>query len=254
VAALFAVHPLHVESVAWVAERKDVLSTFFFLVMLIAYDAYSRRPNLLRYLLVLLTYAMGLLSKSMLVTAPLLLWLVDFWLKPNCDTEDTNFPVSGVDRPLWWRIGEKLPLLALAVAIGLVTVRAQGAGPTTAFTSFDRIPVVYRIGNATNSYAWYLMKTIVPTELCVMYSHPMLRLSWPFVGLSALFLSSICLFVGSRFHRQPFVAFGWMWYLMTLLPVIGLLQVGTQACADRYCQSGMDSSIERRIDQGGKSV
>ena len=233
VAALFAVHPLHVESVAWVAERKDVLSTFFFLAMLIAYDAYSCRPNLLRYLIVLVTYTLGLLSKSMLVTAPLVLVFVDLWLRP-VPNSDGSVSETKDNRSLWWRLGEKIPLLVLAAVIGLMTVRAQGAGPTTAFTSFDRIPLIYRVGNGVNSYAWYLMKTIVPTDLCVMYSHPMLRLSWPLVGLSAVVLATISVIVGLRVRQQPMVAFGWMWYLVTLLPVIGLLQVGTQARADRY--------------------
>lgn len=127
VAALFAVHPLHVESVAWIAERKDVLSTFFFLAMLIAYDAYSSRPNFLRYLTVLVTYTLGLLSKSMLVTAPLVLVFVDLWLRPVPESSG-SVPETKVDRTVWWRIGDKIPLLMLAAVIGLATVRCKGRG------------------------------------------------------------------------------------------------------------------------------
>ena len=234
VAALFAVHPLHVESVAWVGERKDVLSMFFFLWMLIAYHVYSLRPDRWRYGLVIMAFALGLLSKSMLVTAPFLLCLIDLW--PG-STWDSNEPVTHLlspSRPLRLLIGEKIPLLLISLAIGLVTIKAQGSGPITAFTSFSRIPVGYRIGNAVTACAWYLIKSFLPLDLCVMYSHPMRNLSWTYAGLSALLLVACVIFVGTKYHREQFLIFGGLWFLISLTPVIGLLQVGTQAYADRY--------------------
>ena len=234
IAALFAVHPLRVESVAWVGERKDVLSMFFFLWMLIAYQAYSCRPNPWRYALVITAFALGLLSKSMLVTAPVLLCLIDLWPGSMWDSEEAVAIVPSPTRPLWLLIVEKIPLLLMSIAIGLVTIKAQGSGPTTAFTSFSRIPAVYRIGNAVIAYAWYMTKTFVPLDLCVMYSHPMRNLSWAYAGLSALLLIGSSVFVGLRYRRHPFLIFGGLWFLIALVPVIGLLQVGTQAYADRY--------------------
>ncbi len=234
VAALFAVHPLHVESVAWVAERKDVLSMFFFLWMLIAYHAYSCQPNLWRYFLVAVLFALGLLSKSMLVTAPFLLCLTDIWPGSTWNTGESLPTSHSPTRSRSALICEKLPLLLMAVTIGLVTIRAQGAGPTTAFTSFSRIPVGYRIGNAITAYAWYIVKSFVPTGLCAMYSHPMKNLSWPLVGLSALLLIACLISVISMYRRHPYLIFGSSWFLISLAPVIGLLQVGTQSYADRY--------------------
>ena len=234
VAALFAVHPLHVESVAWVAERKDVLSMFFFLWMLIAYHAYSCRPNLWRYFLVAILFALGLLSKSMLVTAPFLLCLTDIWPGSTWNNDESLPTSNAPTRSLWVVICEKLPLLLMAIGIGLVTIRAQGAGATTAFTSFSRIPIGYRIGNAITAYAWYIVKSFVPTGLCTMYSHPMKNLSWPLVGVSSLLLIACLTFVISMHRRRAFLLFGSSWFLISLAPVIGLLQVGTQSYADRY--------------------
>jgi Flp pilus assembly protein TadD len=233
VAALFAVHPLHVESVAWVAERKDLLSLFFFLLMLIAYEGYTRSLSPWRYALVLVCYTLGLLSKSMLVTAPLLLCLIDRW--PARAWEPTDSPAPPLPSRSRARLFfEKVPLLLLALIIGLITIRAQDAGTTSAFTSWDRIPLPYRIGNAIIAYAWYLTKSLVPSGLCLMYSHPMTRLSWPWVALSALLLIAISVFVARERRQHGYLPFGWLWFLIALLPVIGILQVGTQARADRY--------------------
>ena len=236
VAALFAVHPLHVESVAWVAERKDVLSTFFFLVMLIAYHNYGLKANLWRFMPVLIAFILGLLSKSMLVTAPLLLWLIDLFpgkhwggdsFNPN-DTEDSS-PTTDVRK-----IAEKIPLFILAAVISYVTIRAQGSGQTTAFTSFDRIPFGFRVGNALTGYVWYVIKTFVPTGLCAMYSHPMRRLDWSAVAGSLTVILAIWAISIVLIQKRSYLIFGWIWFLLTLLPVIGLVQVGTQAYADRY--------------------
>ena len=253
VATLFAVHPLHVESVAWVGERKDVLSLFFFLWMLIAYQAYSSRPNYGRYGLVITAFVLGLLSKSMLVTAPVLLLLIDLWPGSTWDSDEVVTILPAKSRPVWLRIGEKIPLLMISIAIGLVTIKAQGSGPTTAFTSLSRIPAVYRIGNAVTAYAWYMTKTFLPLDLCVMYSHPMLNLSWTYAGLSALLLIGIVVFIGLGFRQQPFLIFGGLWFLISLAPVIGLLQVGTQAYADRYSylpQIGLLIAVVWQVERG----
>ena len=234
VAALFAVHPLHVESVAWIGERKDVLSMFYFLWMLIAYQAYACRPNRGRYALVITAFALGLLSKSMLVTAPVLLCLIDLWPGSTWNSDKTATALPSSTRPLWQLVVEKIPLLLMSIAIGFVTIKAQGSGPTTAFTSFNRIPASYRIGNAFTAYAWYVTKSFIPLDLCAMYSHPMRNLSWTYAGLSALLLVACAVYAGSRYRRDPFLIFGGLWFLISLAPVIGLLQVGTQAYADRY--------------------
>jgi Flp pilus assembly protein TadD len=236
VAALFAVHPLHVESVAWVSERKDVLSTFFFLLMLIAYDNFGLKPNMWRFIPVLIAFLLGLMSKSMLVTAPILLWLLDLfpgrqWSADRFHANDLEEPSPHTDLR---KIIEKFPLLILAVAISYVTIRAQGSGQTTAFTSFVRIPMNFRIGNAMNGYVWYLIKTFVPTGLCAMYSHPMRRLDWPAVAGSIAVLLTLSGIAVAMIQRRSYLIFGWSWFLLTLLPVIGLFQVGTQAYADRY--------------------
>ena len=234
VAALFAVHPLHVESVAWISERKNVLSTFFFLLMLIAYDHYTQRRTLSRFFLVVLAFAMGLLSKSMLVTAPLILWIIDFWPPSGWDVQGTKLTPNVPHRSAWWIFGEKCPLLLLSLAIGLLTIRSQDSGTTTPILSFYLIPMSNRIGNAVIGYGWYVMKTVMPTGLCAMYSHPLQRLSWSVAAGAALFLFIVTVIIGWTSRRRTYLAFGWIWFLMTLLPVIGLMQVGSQAYADRY--------------------
>ena len=234
IAGLFATHPLHVESVAWVAERKDLLSMLFLLLLLMAYEAYSKRPSVLRYAVVTLFYALGLLSKSMLVTVPLLLLLVDLWREAASTLPDGGgiSPCPARDRRLV--VLEKLPWLLMAAAIAVVTIRAQGSGPVSAFTPFSRLPLLYRVANAICGYGWYAWKTVVPTGLCAMYAHPLLGISWIQVALSAggLAVVSGAFFVAGR-HR-PGIAWGWSWFVVALVPVIGLLQVGTQAYADRY--------------------
>jgi Flp pilus assembly protein TadD len=233
VALLFALHPLHVESVAWAAERKDLLSTFFFLCMLIGYDEYVRRPNLWRYLKVVGCLALGLLSKSMLVTAPFVLAIIDRW-PPHLWEPDESTEIRPPSRPRRLMVAEKLPLLLLAGVVGLITIWAQGSGATTSFTSWEQLPLAYRLGNAATAYVWYLEKTFVPAGLCVMCSHPLERLEWPWVAVSALLLTGISVIVFRLGRRFGVLPFGWLWFLVTLLPVIGILQVGTQAHADRY--------------------
>lgn len=219
VAALFAVHPLHVESVAWVAERKDVLSTLFLLLTILAYIYYSAKPNIQRYLLVALAFGLGLLAKPMLVTVPFLLLILDFW------------PLKRLN--LGWKLAiEKLPLLAMtAVSCGL-TVWAQTEGH--AVTSVGVIPMSERISNALMSYGIYIWKMILPLKLASYYPHPVN--SWPIwqVALSAIFMIAVTVLAIRYARKAPYILAGWLWYIVTLVPVIGLMQVGLQARADRY--------------------
>ncbi|MGP8246140.1 MAG: tetratricopeptide repeat protein [Bryobacteraceae bacterium] len=214
VAALFALHPLHVESVAWIAERKDVLSAFFWMLTLYAYAGYAARPGPARYALTLLAFCLGLMAKPMLVTLPLVLLLVDYW------------PLArGV------RILEKLPFLALSAAVSVVAyVVHRGAGATA---SFEIFPLAVRLENALVSYAVYALKMFWPSNLAVFYPYSRGSLAVPAtfagIGLAAITFLSIRMAA-----RRPYLIVGWAWYLVTLAPVIGVIQVGAQARADRY--------------------
>lgn len=229
VAFCFGVHPLHVESVAWVSERKDVLSTFWLLVTLLAYDWYVRQPSRQRMMVVCTALALGLLAKSMLVTVPVLLLLLDAWPLRRMAfggvmTETQLTP--------WALVVEKTPLFCLALADGLITILAQRSAG--AVSDLDSIPLVYRMGNAVNAYGWYVWKTLWPSNLCVIYSHPYRSLSWTSVGASAAALLAFTAWVWWAGRKRPHLAFGWLWFVISLLPVIGLMQVGGQAHADRY--------------------
>jgi tetratricopeptide (TPR) repeat protein len=234
VAGLFAVHPLHVESVAWVAERKDVLSTLFWMLALWAYVEYVRRPQLLRYLLVLLFFALGLMAKPMLVTLPFVLLLLDFWplgrvaLGPN--PEDRVPPRNGRSTPghLVW---EKIPLLALSIVSSVVTLIVQRRG--RAVIGLDAIPLKLRVANALVSSVAYIGKMLWPTRLAVLYPYARSLPGWWVAGaLVGLMGVSVAVIWAGR--RHPYLPVGWLWYLGTLVPVIGLVQVGHQAMADRY--------------------
>jgi hypothetical protein len=222
VAALFGVHPLHVESVAWIAERKDVLSTLFWWLTIWAYVAFVRRPDRRRYGLVLLSFALGLASKPMLVTLPFTLLLIDVWPLGR---------LTGPPGRLRALVFEKVPLVVLAIASSLVTFLVQRQGG--AVNGLDEIPVGLRVSNALVSYVGYLGKTIWPDRLAIFYPYPASIPVWATAGAVAmLVVISIAAFWLAR--RRPYVAIGWVWYLGTLLPVIGLIQVGGQALADRY--------------------
>jgi len=215
VAALFAVHPLHVESVAWVSERKDVLSGVFLMLALSAYGFYARRPGLGRYLLTALLFTLGLMSKPMLVTFPFLLLLLDFW------------PLR---RPLSWRLlTEKVPLFLLSAASSFITLRAQ----TINVARLDALPFSVRVANAANSYAAYAAKTLWPVNLAAFYPYPRTLSGWWMVAC-LLGLAAVSLAVIRERRRRPYLAVGWFWYLGALVPVIGLVQTGDQAMADRY--------------------
>ena len=219
VAALFAVHPLHVESVAWVSERKDVLAAFFWLVTMYAYVLYAKRPSVTRYLAVAFTYALGLMAKPMVVSLPLVLLLLDYW------------PLDRMS--LRWRlVWEKTPLFVLSAASCVITVLAQRAGG--ALVGLEEVAPWPRALNAAASYVAYITKMVWPSRLTMFYPYPEQNLLvWEGIGAAVLLAvgTVLALRIGRK-HR--YVAVGWLWYVVTLVPVIGLVQVGGQAMADRY--------------------
>jgi Flp pilus assembly protein TadD len=237
VAALFALHPLHVESVAWAAERKDVLSIFFWMLTMMAYVYYVKRPGTRRYLLVLVNFSLGLMAKPMLVTLPFVLLLLDYWplnrFQPRATTgsvvdQPLGFRSFGDDKsPILKAVMEKVPLFVISLLSSLVTVIAQ-------LSTLEIVPFKLRIANGLVSFVAYMGKMIWPLDLAVFYPHPGSELQiWKPVaaGLFLLIVSTVALRVA---HRCQYVLVGWLWYLGTLVPVIGLVQVGEQAMADRY--------------------
>jgi tetratricopeptide (TPR) repeat protein len=219
VAALFAVHPLHVESVAWISERKDVLSTCFGLAAIWAYAKYAKEPRLGRYAWVVFLFGLSLLSKPMLVTLPVLLLLLDIWpLRRFSATPASLFL-------------EKLPLLGMSLASSIVTYKAQHAAGAVA--PIDILPLSQRLANAIVAYVGYLMKTFWPVDLAAFYPRPD-QLAIGSVALSLLILIGITIAVATFARSYPWLPIGWLWFLGTLVPVIGLVQVGDQSMADRY--------------------
>jgi Flp pilus assembly protein TadD len=222
VALFFAVHPLRVESVAWISERKDVLSVLFGLAALWAYAVYVGKPTRKSYCLVFAALLLSLLSKGMLVTLPFLLLVLDWWPLARLRTA----------RDWWPLVGEKAPLLALAVAVAAYTYYAQQSQGSMG--GAELFPLASRQGNAVISYAEYLKKTFWPVGMSVFYPYPVDGLSALRVGLSCLVLTAISAAAVVFRHRAPYVLAGWLWYGGTLVPVIGLVQVGGAAYADRY--------------------
>lgn len=227
VAALFAVHPLHVESVAWVAERKDVLSTLFWILTMWAYVRYAERPVGRRYFLVLLLFGLGLMAKPMLVSLPIVLLLLDYWPLGRMASRG-----AGKGRSFRALLVEKIPLFAMSAASSVVTYIAQQT--THAMKSFSDIPLAARLENALVSYARYLGKMFWPTDLAVFYPHPVG--GWPLMYLAGAALVLLCIsaLIGLNARKHPYLVVGWLWYIITLVPVIGIVQVGSQAMADRY--------------------
>jgi tetratricopeptide (TPR) repeat protein len=225
VAALFGVHPLHVESVAWVAERKDVLSTLFWLLTIGAYLRYARDPSVRRYAVLSISLTLGLCSKPMLVTVPFTLLLLDYWPlgRWSADTQG---------RTALRLIREKLPLFLLSAAASVVTLVAQRSA--RALGTLDSYSLSDRLANAAVSYSAYLWKAIWPVSLAVHYPHPREALPAWMPLFAALLLVAITVSVFRVRRRCPYLLIGWLWYLGTLVPVIGLVQVGQQAMADRY--------------------
>ncbi len=248
VAALFAVHPINVESVVWISERKTVLSMTFFLLALGAWRWYAAKPHALRYSVVAVLFALGLMAKPQIITFPFVLLLWDYWPLGRLALRHSLFAfrqnsreISGEKRTAnseqrssgeWRRLLlEKLPLLAIAAASAVLTIKAQRA--SGAVLSLGATPLSVRLSNGLVSYVKYLMNAFWPTGLAPMYPHPgdSLR-AWQVYG-ALLILLTISLLVLER-RRRPYLLVGWLWFLGTLVPMIGLVQVGRQAMADRY--------------------
>jgi len=218
VAALFALHPLHVESVAWVAERKDVLSAFFWMLTMAAYVHYAERPGLRRYLTVLLLFLFGLMAKPMVITLPFVLLLLDYW------------PLRRTEKIISL-LREKIPLFALAALSGVVTfANQQDVG---AMMTVGALPLPARISNAFVSYAAYIWKMLWPDNLAFFYPHSAQLQFWQTAGAVLIFMAITFMTVRAA-ARFRYLIVGWLWYVGTLVPVIGIIQVGGQARADRY--------------------
>jgi tetratricopeptide (TPR) repeat protein len=251
VAALFAVHPFNVESVAWVAERKNVLSTFFFLLALGAYGWYALKPSLKRYGVVAILFVLGLASKPMVITLPCVLLLLDFWplrrIKGRRHSSSQSLSAAKDQRGLRERLSpetaflvpqapfsrlvlEKLPLFALSAASGGVTIFAQRSYGAMHLA----LPLGVRLENAVYAYAMYVWKGFWPVQLAVFYPHPGATLAVWQLGLAALCVLSVSALVWRQRGARPYLVIGWLWFLGILVPVIGLIQVGEQAMADRY--------------------
>jgi len=224
VAALFALHPLHVESVAWISARKDVLSTFFWFSTIYAYLLYIERPVILRYIFVMLSFAIGLTAKPMLVTLPFVLVLLDYWPLRRFD-----FGLTA--RSMIKLLLEKVPLMTLSIVSSIITFLAQSESQATA--SLDLLSLEARISNALLSYAKYVLKMLLPVDLAVLYPHPGF-ISIEHLIASAVLIVAITISVIYFSRHHPYLSTGWFWYLGTLIPVIGIVQAGSQAMADRY--------------------
>jgi len=229
VAALFALHPMNVESVAWVAERKNVLCTLFFFLTLWAYGWYARKPDWKRYLVVGLLFTAGLSSKAMVITLPFVLLLLDYWPLGRVRGAEAN---TGLPSFPWSRLVlEKVPLLALSVASAVITMYAQRAGGAVRTT--EQVSFGVRVANAVYAYAMYVWKMVWPARLAPLYPHPGDSLAPWQVALAALVLTAITA-VALKLRGRRYLIVGWLWFLGTLVPVIGLVQVGDAAMADRY--------------------
>jgi tetratricopeptide (TPR) repeat protein len=224
VAALFTLHPLRVESVAWVAERKDVLGGLFWVLTMLAYDRYVRRPGWGRYVWVVVSFTLGLIAKPLLVTLPFALLLLDYW------------PLQRAESPGTWKklVVEKLPLFALSAAACVVTVLAQNVVEANAAPYYEPLPLGLRVLNAGRSYLAYIGKTIWPVHLAPMYTEPnsQFPVAWA-TAACIIVLTLTALFVGQR-HRRPYLVVGWLWYLGTLVPMIGIVHIGIHTTCDRY--------------------
>jgi tetratricopeptide (TPR) repeat protein len=247
VAALFALHPLHVESVAWASERKDLVSTLFWILTMWAYTIYVERKNVRYYLLVVLFLALGLMSKPMLVTLPFVLLLLDVWPLRRFElkgTEDKKRKIRGRSNTHLYSsanlrlVLEKLPLFGLVVASSAVTYLVQ---QSVAMTFGQQFSFTLRLGNAFLSYIDYIRKMFWPSDLALLYVHRAMSPDWQVVmlpqwkvGLAFLVLVLVSVVAIRKVKRYPYLFVGWFWYVGTLVPVIGLIQVGEQALADRY--------------------
>lgn len=220
VAALFSCHPIHVESIAWITERKDVLSTFFLMLFLYTYIQYTKKENFVRYLAALFFFILGLMSKPMLVTVPIVLILLDYW------------PLGRFGKANRLRLFlEKLPFLSFSLMVSAITIFFQTK--TGALVSFDSISIINRIENAVSSYIDYLVKLFLPINLAVVYPYEQYFSFWEVFIKFVIFITITTLFF--RLHKKhPYLIVGWLWYVISLVPVIGIFQSGAQSHADRF--------------------
>ena len=223
VAALFALHPLHVESVAWISERKDVLSTFFWLLTMWFYVRYVKRPSFASYMPVFITLSLGLMAKQMLVTLPFVLLLMDFW--PLNRFLNSKFSILN-------SIIEKIPLMCLSLIASLIVLYVQSQA--TLVRGMHQFPVGFRIENVLLAYVGYIGKLFYPLNLGILYPYPLTNPPVWQVATAGLLLLCISIAVFRFSHNRRWLIVGWLWYLGTLIPVIGLVQVGLQSMADRY--------------------
>ena len=235
VAAVFAIHPLRVESVAWIAERKDVLSGVFFMLTLGAYVCYVRKPASMRYVIVVLVFALGLMAKPMLVTLPLVLLLLDYWPlnrvgNQTAEVRNRRGGVSGQRSVVRGLVREKIPLLVLSAGSSIITLFVQ----RNAASFIESLPLLWRIRNALVSYVAYIWQMICPIRLALVYPHPGYGLSFWKVATAIAFLAGVTAVVLAFRKRRRYLVTGWFWYVAMLVPVIGIVQVGAQARADRY--------------------
>ncbi|MFZ0275746.1 MAG: tetratricopeptide repeat protein [Candidatus Sulfotelmatobacter sp.] len=267
VAALFAVHPINVESVVWVAERKNLLSMCFFLLALGAYGWYASKPRVSRYVVVASLFALGLMAKAQVITLPFILLLWDYWpLRRMHLAGGQPAGVNAMDflekKPVTRLVLEKVPLLGMSLVDAVLTMRAERAAG--AITTFTKLPLPYRLENAVVSYARYLGKAIWPSHLSLMYPYSSGSLKLWQVVLTGLVLLVTTAVIVAR--KRPYWIVGWFWFLGTLVPMIGLVQVGVQAIADRYaylsfiglfiaiCWSAADFAEHRHLSNGFAAI
>ena len=267
VAAVFAVHPINVESVVWVSERKNLLSMFFFLLVLGAYHWYASKPRLSRYAVVAGLFALGLMAKAQVITLPFVLLLWDYWPLHRTDLAASH--PAGVratgsleNKTVSWLVLEKVPLLGMSLVDAGLTLRAQRAAG--AITSFAKSPLPVRLENAVVAYARYLGKAVWPSHLSLMYPYSPGSLKLAQVTLASLLLLLTTAVVVAR--KRPYCIVGWFWFLGTLVPMIGLVQIGVQAMADRYaylpfiglflaiCWSAADFAERRHLSKGLSAI
>ncbi|MGA2903420.1 MAG: tetratricopeptide repeat protein [Candidatus Korobacteraceae bacterium] len=271
VAALFAVHPINVESVAWVAERKNLLSMLFFLLALGAYRWYAGKPRVDRYLVVALLYACSLMSKAQAITFPFILLLWDYWpLRRMFTGEREIFPGTAntetiPPRTLRWLILEKVPLLVISAAGAVLTIKASAVAGAMSGTR-NIYPLSVRLQNAIVSYPRYIRKAIWPTHLAIFYPYPKISFGVGQVAAALLFLALVTTAVVLARHRARYFIVGWLWFLGALVPMIGLVQVGSHPMADRFaylpfiglfimaCWSVADWAERRHISVGWLAV
>jgi len=241
VAAVFAIHPLRVESVAWIAERKDVLSGVFFMLTLLAYFRWTRKQTVGRYLAMSILFACGLMSKPMLITTPIILLLLDYW--PLNRSQKSEVRSQKSSNPPWTKlVVEKVPLFVLSIGSCFATLWAQNF----ALGSTQFLPLQWRVTNALFSYFEYVRQMFWPVDLIPFYVHPENRLEIWRLLIAAISLIALTAIVIVRRKQNPYLLVGWLWYLVMLIPVIGIVQVGLQGHADRYTylpQIGLDIAL-----------